>query len=124
LVPSPDIYPRTDGMFQIGLDDETACGPVVRGGARRAGAAPLDGGPAMTSPVIIAKLINDDVAQAGDIVARGRSPVNVSWCRQVTTLLPRSGCASRRCCLGITHHCRRLLQPRHAFVDESLTTPS
>ena len=27
LVPSPDIYPRTDGMFQIGLDDETACGP-------------------------------------------------------------------------------------------------
>jgi hypothetical protein len=26
LVPSPDIYPRTDGMFQIGLD-ETACGP-------------------------------------------------------------------------------------------------
>jgi len=74
-VPSPDIYPRTDGMFQIGLDDETACGPVVRGGARRAGAAPLDGGPAMTSPVIIAKLINDDVAQAGDIVARSRTPV-------------------------------------------------
>ena len=66
-MPSPDIYPRTDGMFQIGLDDETACGPVVRGGARRAGAAPLDGGPAMTSPVIIAKLINDDVAQAGAV---------------------------------------------------------
>ena len=75
MVPSPDIYPRTDGMFQIGLDDETACGPVVRGGARRAGAAPLDGGPAMTGPVIIAKLINDDVAQAGDIVARSRTPV-------------------------------------------------
>ena len=75
MVPSPDIYPRTDGMFQIGLDDETACGPVVRGGARRAGAAPLDGGPAMTSPVIIARLTNDDVAQAGDIVARSRTPV-------------------------------------------------
>ena len=29
----------------------------------------------MTSPVIIAKLINDDVAQAGDIVARSRTPV-------------------------------------------------
>jgi hypothetical protein len=27
LVPSLDIYPRTDGMFQIGLDDKTACGP-------------------------------------------------------------------------------------------------
>ena len=27
LVPSPDIYPRTDRMLQIGLDDETACGP-------------------------------------------------------------------------------------------------
>ena len=75
LVPSPDIYPRTDGMFQIGLDDETACGPVVRGGGRCTGTAPLEGGPAMTSPVIIAKLINDDVAQAGDIVARSRTPV-------------------------------------------------
>jgi len=27
LVPSPDIYPLTDGIFQIGLHDETACGP-------------------------------------------------------------------------------------------------
>ena len=29
----------------------------------------------MTSPVIIARLTNDDVAQAGDIVARSRTPV-------------------------------------------------
>ena len=28
LVPSPDIYPRIDSMSQIGLDDETACGPI------------------------------------------------------------------------------------------------
>ena len=78
-MPSPDIYPRTDRMLQIGLDDETACGPFeslsFAAAVARAGAAPLDGGPAMTSPVIIAKLINDDVAQVGDIVCRGKSPV-------------------------------------------------
>jgi hypothetical protein len=27
LVLLPDIYPRDDGMFRLGLDDETAAGP-------------------------------------------------------------------------------------------------
>jgi hypothetical protein len=35
----------------------------------------------MSGAIIIAKLIGHDRAQAGDIVARSRSPVNVSWCR-------------------------------------------
>ena len=75
---------------------------ALRSGRSRQGGSSASVGGAMSGAVIIARLIGHDKAQAGDIVARSRSPVNVSWCRQVRTSLARCGWASICCRLSIT----------------------
>jgi hypothetical protein len=77
------IVERDDGLFQTGLCD-AADGQFPD---RRSGCSPEGGSPsalvgaAMSDAVIIAQLIGDDTAKAGDIVVRSRSPPVFALCR-------------------------------------------